>query len=294
MSADVRPLVRLDATVLDGGGTVAREPAAHLPPMRRRVAFSSWGEAGCGQGDRAVPEEVPVAFRVNCTDYAVMLASPADLEDFAHGFLRSEGVIRRPSDIVHLQIVSRPEGLVVRVTLRDEHALRDDPSERRVAGMTGCGLCGVETLRQAIKHMPWLRDGSPISPAAVSQAVAALHDWQPHNAASGALHAAAFSDQEGRIRLSREDVGRHNALDKLIGALSRGACDPASGFVVMTSRCSFELVQKAARCGIRLLCTVSAPTALAVRLAQQANMSLITMARSGELLLLSGERRLTS
>lgn len=293
MSPNVRPLVRLDTDALDGEA-VAPEPVVRLPPMRRRIGFSSWHETGRGQGDRAVPEEVPVAFRVNCTDYAVMLASPMDLEDFAHGFLRSEGVIHRASDIVHLQVLSRSEGLIARVTLRDGLALKDDRSERRVAGITGCGLCGVESLRQVVKPMPWLRHGPSIALAAVSRAIAGLPDWQPHNAVSGALHAAAFADLEGRITLSREDVGRHNALDKLLGALSRGAYEPDSGFVVMTSRCSFELVQKAARCGISLLCTVSAPTALAVRLALQANMSLVTSARSGELLVLSGEQRLMS
>ncbi|HYW04256.1 MAG TPA: formate dehydrogenase accessory sulfurtransferase FdhD [Gammaproteobacteria bacterium] len=260
--------------------------------MHRTVGFGiAGGQGHRGHGERCVPEEVPMAFRVNCSDYAVMLASPADIEDFVHGFLRSEGLVRDPADITGLRIGALPEGLVLRITLREGIAADAARAERRVAGATGCGLCGVESLRDAIKPMPWLPDGPVIAPAAIRRAVAMLGGWQPGNDVSGALHAAAFADPGGRIRLSREDVGRHNALDKLLGALSRASMDSADGFVLMTSRCSFELVQKAARCGVRVLCTMSTPTALAVRLAHRANLSLVQAGRRGDLLLLAGEPR---
>ena len=274
-----------------GGPIEFGPPDEALPEMRQHLKVIGWNDGHRYASDRTVPEEVPVAFRVNATDYAVMLASPRDIEDFAVGFMRTEGVISRLEDLEELEVMPKPEGLVVRVLLRSPLELPDRERDRRVAGVTGCGLCGVESLREAIKPMPWLSAGPAISPRAVAVALSDLRNWQPNNALSGALHAAAFAATDGRVLLSREDVGRHNALDKLIGALHRQDIDPASGFVVMSSRCSFELVQKVARSGIRLLCTVSSPTALAVRLANQANLSLITQGRSGELLLLSGAHR---
>lgn len=296
MAANDPGVTRVPVQRLHRSGDVPPAEAGMVapgPPMHRRVRFGiAGGEAGRGSGERLVPEEVPVAFRVNCSDYAVMLASPVDIEDFAHGFLRSEGLVRGPSDITGLRVDARPEGLVLRITLREQAgAAGAAPAERRVAGATGCGLCGVESLRDAIKPMPWLPDGPVIAPEAIRRAVDMLAGWQPGNSVSGALHAAAFADLDGRIRLSREDVGRHNALDKLLGALGRASLDATDGFVLMTSRCSFELVQKAARCGVRLLCTVSTPTALAVRLARRANLSLVQAGRRGDLLLLACEPR---
>ncbi len=293
MAAHSVPLEQVD-TKRAGGPIEFGPPDAALPDMRQHLRVEAWRDGDRYAADRTVPEEVPVAFRVNSTDYAVMLASPRDIEDFAVGFMRTEGVITRLEDLEEIEVMPKPEGIVVRLILRSPLELPDRERDRRVAGVTGCGLCGVESLREAIKPMPWLSAGPDISPRAVLAALADLRNWQPNNALSGALHAAAFAGTDGRILLAREDVGRHNALDKLIGALHRQGIDPDAGFVVMSSRCSFELVQKVARSGIRLLCTVSSPTALAVRLANQANLSLITQGRSGELLLLSGAHRVTN
>lgn len=292
MAAYVEPRVCSDPA--QGAANDAVPLSEPLPDMRRRVAVQIPGATGLRQLERTLPEEVPVAFRVDDSDYAVMLASPGDIEDFAVGFMLSEGVIGARADMAELRVAPKPEGLVVHIALRDPFGLAPGKHDRRVAGVTGCGLCGVETLRETIKPLPWLADGPRIAPEALRRALNDLRAWQPHNALSGALHAAAFADAEGNIQLAREDVGRHNALDKLIGALTHRQQDPSRGFVVMSSRCSFELVQKVARCGIRLLCTVSSPTALAVRLAHRANLTLLTRGKDGNLLLLSGAHRITN
>ncbi|MEJ2061518.1 MAG: formate dehydrogenase accessory sulfurtransferase FdhD, partial [Gammaproteobacteria bacterium] len=243
------------------------------------------------RGQRRVPEEVPVALRVNCIDYAVMLASPADLEDFAYGFMRTEGLIDSPEDVRALSLLDQDEGIVVRVQLRSTAALKGLTKGRRLAGATGCGLCGVQALRDAVRPVERIDSGLKVTPQAVRRAVSMLREWQPLNASTGALHAAAFATADGEITVAREDVGRHNALDKLIGSLLRDGRAPQDGFAVMSSRCSYELVQKAAGFGIGMLCTVSAPTALAIRLAADANMTLVSIARPDSFVVLVGEER---
>ncbi|APZ44622.1 hypothetical protein BW247_08350 [Acidihalobacter ferrooxydans] len=255
----------------------------------REVRLHTWTEAGCEYGRRCVPEEVPVALRLNCRDYAVMLASPADLEDFVYGFLLTERQIERAEDIAELSFDERAEGIVARVTLRGSAADRQRPDGgQRLPGATGCGLCGVQSLRDAVRPVPRVAPAPRIAPEAVCRAVAALRDWQPLNASAGALHAAAFADIAGNIVTAREDVGRHNALDKLIGALLRDGRTSHGGLVVMSSRCSYELVQKAAAFGVSLLCTVSAPTALAIRLAEEAGMTLISLVHADSFAVLTG------
>lgn len=258
--------------------------------MAGSVAFRRWSPEGLEAGERNFPEEVPIAVVVNDADYAVMLASPADVTDFAYGFLRAEGLVRDPAEVDSVDVRRRPEGLIVQVRLLG--ALPAEQRARRLAGVSSCGLCGVESLRDAIKPMARVPDGPVYPGAAIVRAMTGLREVQPYNAVAGAMHAAAFADAEGQLVCAREDVGRHNALDKLIGALLRTGVPPESGFVVMSSRCSYELVQKAAAFGLRLLCTASAPTALAVRLAAEANLSLVSLVRDGSFLVVAGGERI--
>lgn len=272
---------------------VVTDDAAAGPPRAapyREVPVARWSGGAPAEGLRRVPEEVPVAVRVDCADYAVMLASPTDLEDFGVGFLYTEGVIDGPGDIAALSHSEHDEGIVLRV----ERCAGATPiaevreGGRRIAGATGCGLCGVEALSDAVRPVRRVPAAAAVDAAAVHRAVAGLREWQPLNASTGALHAAAFAAADGTIVIAREDVGRHNALDKLAGALLRDGIDPGDGFVVMTSRCSYELVQKAARLGTGTLCTVSAPTGLAIRLAGEAGMTLIAQARGDGFSVLTG------
>lgn len=272
----------------DSESSPCRPAAYREVPERRWRGFAAVG------GRRCVPEEVPVALRVNCADYAVMLASPVDLEDFAHGFLFTEGLIEAPGEVAELTVATRAEGIVLRLELAADAVRVVQPSgeSRRLPGATGCGLCGVQSLREAVRPVPRVTGVQRVTAAAVGRAVTALRQWQPLNASAGALHAAAFATPEGEIVLAREDVGRHNALDKLIGALLREGRSAQDGFVVMSSRCSYELVQKAARFGIGMLCTVSAPTGLAIRLAEEAGMTLVSRAQADAFSVFAGEHRL--
>lgn len=272
------------------GQILHRVPGRSTGPFSR-VPMQRWAaDGGREPRFREVPEEVPVALRVNCEDYAVMLASPADLEDFVHGFLYTERCIRSPADVVDLALLEREEGIVARITLAAD-APPGGASGHRLPGATGCGLCGVQALRDAVRPVAPVASRVHASPGAVRRAVTSLHDWQPLAARAGALHVAAFSDATGRIVIAREDVGRHNALDKLIGAMLRDGRPPHNGFILLSSRCSYELVQKAAAFGVEMLCTVSAPTALAVRLAAEAGMTLVSLARSDAFSVLTGEER---
>ena len=219
-------------------------------------------------------EEVAVAFVYNGAPYAVMMATPADLEDFARGFTRAEGITVALEDLV---IEESAEGITLAISIPPAAAEGLETRRRTLAGPTGCGLCGVELLGQAVRPLPRLPDSPPPALAAIARAFAALPDHQPENARNHSLHAAAWATPEGEIVLVREDVGRHNALDKLVGAL--GA--PPAGFAVLSSRCSIELVQKAVAVGIPCLATLSAPTALAVRQAEAAGLHLATRGPQG-------------
>lgn len=253
--------------------------------------FGRWTPNGIERGRRAFPEEIPLAVTVNDVEYAVMLATPADIEDFACGFLLTEGLIQDAAEIDLFRVLTRPEGLIAEVKLIG--ALPEASRRaRRIAGVSSCGLCGMQALRDAMRPIARVADGPVFEGGHLLRAMATLRDFQPANAVTGAMHAAAFADGHGTLLCAREDVGRHNALDKLIGALARAGTPADEGFVVTSSRCSYELIQKSAAYGVRLLCTVSAPTALAVRLAAQANMTLVSRARDESFLLLTGHERI--
>jgi FdhD protein len=225
-------------------------------------------------------EEVPIALSYNGRSFAVMMATPADIEDFGLGFSLAEDIIDKPGEMRGLTVVEAERGIVVQMTIPALKAAGLDSRGRSLEGRSGCGLCGVSSLEGAVRDLPLVHAGFEIDPDAVGRAFAALPDHQPINRINRSVHAAAWCAPDGAILLAREDVGRHNALDKLIGAMAKAEIDPAGGFAVMTSRCSFELVQKAATVGIPLLATISAPTALALSLARQAGMTICSLSRA--------------
>ena len=228
-----------------------------------------------------VPEEVPVAILFNSAPYAVMMATPADLDDFAAGFALAEGIITSASHIKGILTLPSEEGLAVDLAVEENHLNRDRMVKRSLEGRVGCGLCGIEDIKDAIRMPDGIVVDTSLSPQAVARAYEALPQWQPMNAVNRTVHAAAWCSADGVILLSREDVGRHNALDKLIGALANSKTNVREGFVLMSSRCSFELVQKCALAGIGALATISAPTALALQLAKQAGLKLAALSKGG-------------
>ena len=228
-----------------------------------------------------VPEEVPLAVQFNSQNYAVMMGTPADFEDFAVGFAIAEGLIARASDVTAVLVLSTEQGYAIDLSVPEAKINRDRMAKRSLEGRTGCGLCGIEDMKDAIR-MPSARlPAVELAPQAVARAYEQLPVHQPMSRVNRTVHAAAWCSVDGDILLSREDVGRHNALDKLIGALAREGRDLSNGFVMMSSRCSFELVQKCALAGIGALATVSAPTALALSLARQAQLKLAALASRG-------------
>ena len=239
--------------------------------------------ARLGDGDSwSVPAEIPVAIVYNGRNYAVMLATPADLGDFAIGFSIAENIVAGPDGIEEVSIAYRPEGADIHITLTRDRLERLDLVQRRrnIAGRAGCGLCGLDNADTFIQPLPRVRETRQrIAGNALRHALAALPGHQPLNAETRTVHAAAWVGTDGEIIDVREDVGRHNALDKLIGANMRAGRDASAGFVLMSSRCSYELVEKAARAGIGALASISAPTAFAIRKAREANITLY--ARTG-------------
>jgi FdhD protein len=223
----------------------------------------------------AVAEEIPIAFVYNERPHAVMLATPSDLEDFALGFSLSEAIIADAGEFGGVEIAPALAGIELRITVPEARAAVLDQRVRQLTGRTGCGLCGAQTLDAAVRHPPPVGDPAVIERAALHRALGELQRGQTINSVTGATHAAAWAMSDGRVVLVREDVGRHNALDKLIGAMQSEKLDSTQGFLVVTSRASYEMVMKAATVGIGIIAAISAPTALAIALAQEANVTLI-------------------
>lgn len=228
-----------------------------------------------------VPEEVPLALLFNSQNHAVMMGTPADFEDFAVGFALAEGIIARVSDVTAVLVLPTEQGYAIDLSVPEEKINRGRMARRSLEGRTGCGLCGIEDMKDAIRMPAGRLPDVALSPQAVARAYVELPAHQPMSRVNRTVHAAAWCSVDGEILLTREDVGRHNALDKLIGALSREGRDLSSGFVLMSSRCSFELVQKCAIAGIGALATVSAPTALALTLARRAHLKLAALSNRG-------------
>lgn len=240
---------------------------------------------------RSLPEETPVALVYNGGTHAVMMATPADIVDFALGFTLTEGIAPRDA-LPEVEVVTYEAGIEARMWLPAEAEAAMMARRRASVGPVGCGLCGIDSLEQALRPLPRLADGGVrLSPADARFALAELRDWQPLHDETRAVHAAGFWLPGGGILMAREDVGRHNALDKLVGALARASVDPATGAIALTSRLSVEMVQKAVMAGCGVLLAVSAPTARAVRIADAANLTLASTSR-GDVQVFTHPRRI--
>jgi FdhD protein len=224
-------------------------------------------------------EETPVTFAYNGAAHAVMMATPADMEDFAVGFSLTEGLIESSTQLTRIEVVRYSRGIELQLEVPAEITASAGQRSRRLSGRTGCGICGTESVEQVLRELPVVHSALRIPADAIARAMRALAERQPLNGATGAVHAAGWARADGALVHVREDVGRHNALDKLVGALVRHGEEAAAGFIVVTSRGSFEMVQKAAIAGVPLLAAVSAPTALAVRVAQASGIALGGFAR---------------
>jgi FdhD protein len=260
------------------GAVSTAPPDTTLSPdaLAERVAYRA-GKAV--RGERAVPEETAVALTYNKSTHAVMMASPADLEDFGIGFSLTEGVIDSPADVQEIGIARHEKGVEVGMWLSAGKLAILDRRRRHIAGPSGCGLCGMDSLDAAMRVPPPVRTDVVLSAEAVAAALAALRQAQPLHETTSAVHAAGFWHPARGLVAAREDIGRHNALDKLVGALARSGEDANGGVVLLTSRVSVEMVQKAAVLGAPAIIAVSAPSALAIRTAEAANITLIAVAR---------------
>lgn len=240
-----------------------------------------FGEPHRGMQAQAVAVETPVNIVFGNMPYAVMMATPTDLEDFVTGFSLTEGIIRSPDEIRGITVASLEDGVVVTVDLAAGRFREHLARRRNLSGRTSCGLCGVETIEEMPMAHDALETRAPISAAALSRALDALDAHQVLNRETRSVHAAAWCDRDGAILTAREDVGRHNALDKLIGARLRAVGEAGDGFVLVTSRASFEMVEKTAIFGAPMLATISAPTSLAVERARRLRLTLASFARAG-------------
>ncbi len=246
----------------------------------RTVDCVVWRDSRLTDGARAIPEETALALTYNGGTYAVMMGTPQNLTDFAVGFSLSEGIVQAPEEISSLEIVDVGDGIELRMWLSEEKAAHLSERRRHIAGPTGCGLCGIDSIAEAVRPSAAVGQGRSFSPREIMTAVAGIAPLQPINMEVRAVHAAAFWTPAVGIVALREDVGRHNALDKLAGALAQAKVPTSEGAVLLTSRVSVEMVQKTAALGASVMVAVSAPTALAVRMADQAGITLVAVARS--------------
>jgi FdhD protein len=263
------------------------DPARVVP---RRI----WREGSPRFGSRSLPEETAVALTYNGGTYAVMMTTPQDLEDFAVGFSLSEGVIGSSTDIDSLDIVPLDDGVELRMWLSKLKADRLQERRRHIAGPTGCGLCGIDSIAEAMRPAAVIRHGRKFCPEQIMAAMESLPSRQKLNFETRAVHAAAFWNVTNGIVALREDVGRHNALDKLSGALARASIVASGGIILLTSRVSIEMVQKSATIGAPVMVSVSAPTALAVRMADAAGITLAAIARADGFEVFTHPRRISS
>lgn len=259
------------------------QPSPHTEPepattaVQRRVQRRRGAQVS--EGLDAIAAEVPIALVYNGIAFAVMMATPEDLADFALGFSLSEGIVASADELRIDRIATSLEGISLQLTIPEPRAAALEQRRRNLQGRSGCGVCGTESIEAVLRPPPRVGDSSPIRVDALHRALRELQGRQPLNALTGATHAAAWAGGDGRVAFVREDVGRHNALDKLIGALVAAGHDPLQGFAVVTSRASYEMAMKAAQAGIPLLAAISAPTALAIALAESADLTLIGFAR---------------
>ncbi len=234
---------------------------------------------------RPIIAEAPISIEYNGIGYAVMMATPLNLEDYAVGFSLSEGLITQPNDILAIDAHKAELGWILRIQVPQENAEKVVTRARQRVSESSCGLCGMDNLEEVMRPLPPVTAHIAVADAAIFSALSALRSHQTLNANTGAAHAAAFCTPEGAIMMTREDVGRHNAMDKLIGALARADIDISSGFIVLTARCSLELVQKAILANCPMLVTISAATDLAIHKAETSGLRLVSLARADSALL---------
>jgi FdhD protein len=270
-------------------GDAAVETARRVPTL-----VIAYDDPEPRSGTRPLAVEMPVNLVYGTVPYAVMMTTPADLVDFAYGFSLTEGIIAAADEIrsVHVEIDAAEGGMRLLVDLVPGRLREHLARKRAMSGRTGCGVCGIDDLGSLPRADAPLHGAGRVTVAAIQRALMAMGDAQVLNAETRAVHAAAWADLEGNLVALREDVGRHNGLDKLIGALIRRHTDPAGGFVVITSRCSFEMVEKAASLGATVLVAISAPTSLAIDRARLHGMTLCAIARSDTLTVFTGRERL--
>ncbi|MDP3899186.1 MAG: formate dehydrogenase accessory sulfurtransferase FdhD [Mesorhizobium sp.] len=267
---------------------MTRPPLTSTTRLARR-------DTGTTAAARMVPEETPVALSFAGTTHAVMMASPADFEDFAIGFSLTEGIIASPEEIDTITVEDHGAGIDIQIRLKDSANTRFEQRRRRLAGPVGCGLCGIESIEEAMRSVESVAAATLVLDAAdITRSVLLLSKVQPLHAKTGAVHAAGFYVPGQGIVLAREDVGRHNALDKLAGALAKAGVDGTTGAVVVTSRVSVEMVQKTASIGSPAIIAVSAPTALAIRTAEEAGMTLVALVRGEEFDIFAHPERVTT
>ncbi|MEY3979539.1 MAG: formate dehydrogenase accessory sulfurtransferase FdhD [Pseudomonadota bacterium] len=245
----------------------------------KQVSVQRCRDGAVSEGQDWLAVELPIGLEYNGISHAVMLASPADLEDFALGFSLSEGIVANRSEFYGCEVEQRDEGMLVRVEIASERFMALKQRRRNLAGRTGCGLCGTEALEQVARELLPVSHVRAMAPSVLVAGMQAMQLRQPLQQHSGATHAAAWIDETGQVTCVREDVGRHNALDKLIGALAQQKTDFSRGALLLTSRASYEMVQKAATMGIGTIAAISAPTSFAVELADRYGVALIGFMR---------------
>ncbi|KAF3997576.1 formate dehydrogenase accessory sulfurtransferase FdhD [Glaciimonas immobilis] len=248
-------------------------------PTTAEVDIQKWLNGEVTARRDVVAEEVPIALEYNGISHVVMMASPADLADFALGFSLTEGILADPSELFDCEIVVGADGIQVQLEIAAQRFMALKEKRRNLTGRTGCGLCGAETLAQAIRKVPPVQSSACFSAPTLHTAIERMQQQQQLQQTTGATHAAAWVQKNGDILAVREDVGRHNALDKLIGMLAAARQDFSTGAVLITSRASYEMVQKSAVMGIGLIAAISAPTALAIKLAREAEVTLVGFMR---------------
>ncbi|HET6838262.1 MAG TPA: formate dehydrogenase accessory sulfurtransferase FdhD [Bradyrhizobium sp.] len=260
----------------------------------RTVDRQVWRDGSLGRGTRTIPEETAIALTYNGGTYAVMMGTPRDLHDFAVGFSLNEGIVQSVDEIVSLDVVDLDDGIELRMWLAQSKADRLNERRRHIAGPTGCGLCGIDSIAEAVRPAAIVAHSRSFSPQEIMTAVQSLGPLQKINIETRAVHAAAFWMPGRGVVALREDVGRHNALDKLAGALARDKIAASEGMVLLTSRVSVEMVQKTAAMGAPLMVAVSAPTALAVRMAEASGITLAAIARADGFEIFTHPSRITS
>jgi len=272
----------------------ARDPSAIAPTERVPFRVIALDGTEVREGEHAVAVEVPVQVAFADVPFAVMMLTPSDLVDFAYGFSLTEGMIEQASDLRDAQVLAGADGLTLRISLAGDKLHKHLARQRAMTGRTGCGVCGIDDIA-ALRRARGAPAAAPaIDIASIARALRALDERQVLNGLTRAVHAAAWADTTGEILHVREDVGRHNALDKLIGALVRAGIDPGSGFILITSRCSFEMVEKAATFGGRTLVAISAPTSLAIERARALDLTLIAIARRDTLAVFNNQKLVRS